>query len=203
MGREAECASHRSQYINLPAVSSTLPQPLLHIAYSAYNHGHLLAPTIRRLPMVPLHRHHLLRPHPFTHLNPHVPHPPTLSPMNINTLTLWSATPIHILHAQRPDPITIQSAAHLSPSFARGWNTLPDELKLHILACNLVERFPQRLFTAESCCHRLDASELFKQLRSTPEITALNSEPYYSRNVFVLEPRVVRGTQLNPPYVLR
>jgi hypothetical protein len=63
------------------------------------------------------------------------------SPINIQGVTIWSASPIQIIRADVPRDwptrVYLEPAASLGNSFARSWEKLPDELKIHILSFNL------------------------------------------------------------------
>jgi len=66
------------------------------------------------------------------------------SPMIINGITLWSASPIRIIGAGFPPPYDVQFelAASLNTFFAQGWMRLPDELKERILSYHLLTDNP-------------------------------------------------------------
>ena len=74
-------------------------------------------------------------------------------------------------------PITVKPLCGLGAAFARGWASLPTELKVHILRLNLV--------TSE----RLTRWRVLEPyLLMTPEIKDLSTEIFYSFNKFHLAP---------------
>jgi hypothetical protein len=54
-------------------------------------------------------------------------------PIKINGALVWSPGPIHIMNKEK---VNIAPTEILDPEFLRGWNKLPDELKLEILSHN-------------------------------------------------------------------
>ncbi|KAF1958223.1 hypothetical protein CC80DRAFT_503009 [Byssothecium circinans] len=103
----------------------------------------------------------------------------------INGVKLRSATRIYVTPLEST---TIAPAAPLGSEFADGWKKLPDELKLKVLAHNLVDAEP---LSAERCKlegeHMADVTtNLYHHLRTTPEIAALAKEVFYTENTFML-----------------
>ncbi|KAF1958222.1 hypothetical protein CC80DRAFT_546459 [Byssothecium circinans] len=112
-------------------------------------------------------------------------------PITINGLTIWSSTPIHIL----PKPemtVSISTAQPLGPQFARGWNSLPDELKVRVFDFCVVDSYVKGAVHDFDKDHDNDDDESYQTLRhilrSTPEMASLACEAYYQKNVFALDP---------------
>ncbi|KAF2875698.1 hypothetical protein BDV95DRAFT_603107 [Massariosphaeria phaeospora] len=123
--------------------------------------------------------------HPFVRINPpdeYSYEPYACSdPLRLSTATAPSSKPV--LAATQSDVVT-SSTMTLGPDFARGWNTLPDELKVSVLSFNL---------TFKESIREIDAKELFlRHLCMTPEIAGLAKKIYYSTNAFRLMVRQFR-----------
>jgi len=109
------------------------------------------------------------------------------SPMIINGITLWSATPIRVIGTNFPSsfPIHLELSADLNVSFAQGWIKLPDELKEKILSCYLVTNYPVE---GRNPIFDLQRRTLLQYLHSTPEIASFSRDIYYRLNTFRLRP---------------
>ncbi|KAH6633788.1 hypothetical protein C7974DRAFT_412758 [Boeremia exigua] len=112
--------------------------------------------------------------------------------LKINTPTpLWITSPTELevngvlMVPTKPFCISVPlytlvfSMAPLGPAFAKGWSKLPSELKVEILAHNLVID-PERGVSSFS-----DVRETFlEHLQMTPEIAELAKHVFYKMNVF-------------------
>ncbi|KAF2114570.1 hypothetical protein BDV96DRAFT_647266 [Lophiotrema nucula] len=74
-------------------------------------------------------------------------------------------------------------------SFVNGWKSLPVELKLEIMSLVVKDELGCRIYH-----HHCMSKALCSTLRTTPEISLLATELYYSRNVFVIN---VMGSDYN------
>jgi hypothetical protein len=125
---------------------------------------------------------------------------PLLVPAKVK-LSVLSAYPIHVYYPKdtQSPPLQIQSSApvvfgngdaavYLVPDaplgleFVAGWTKLPDELKVLILAQNLVFDESVRFRNWKEITERV----LFPHLRMTPEIANLAREVFYTQNEFQL-----------------
>jgi hypothetical protein len=110
------------------------------------------------------------------------------SPITIGNVTVWSATPIRIIGTRFSEYglVHIEPTASLQPSFVKGWNTLPDELKERILWCSVVTGIPKENRETTDLIYHFEI--LMHHLRTTPEMAKLACDMYYKHNTFVLEP---------------
>lgn len=116
--------------------------------------------------------------------------------------------PMCLLSATTPLPLTATKAMRitpsepLSPEFAEGWRKLPDELRVEVLAHNLVCRQPivhNHVRSGDKL--RLDCAlgtQLRHHLALGPEFASLARQIFYERNTFTvryneLPPIAVRG----------
>lgn len=83
-----------------------------------------------------------------------------------------------------PVSMTISPTDRLGPGFARGWNKLPDELKIAILEENLVQEdnyVHWQLFQGPVVCRTL-----LQHLAMGPDISRLAHEIFYKKNAFLV-----------------
>lgn len=113
----------------------------------------------------------------------------SLSPITINGLTIWSRSPIRVIHSDQ-NTISIAPQTNLNAGFARGWCSLPVELKECIIAYNLVSHRTLRSQRMDKCVkwENPEISSLLHHLRSTPEIAGIARPIYYKHNTFRLSP---------------
>jgi hypothetical protein len=125
------------------------------------------------------------------------------TPFLINGVKVWSATPIYVYDQTPGRSLSIEPIDSLGPDFERGWNKLPDELKVHVLSFNLISNDGVRRLCTSPRSYVYES--LAKHLQSTPEIANLSREIYWTKNTFLLEctitPRLGQRTplQLHPP----
>lgn len=119
------------------------------------------------------------------------PFPLTISfPHNVS-FELRLERPIHLCSSS---PTHVIPSGVLSPEFARGWSTLPAELKLVILRYDLIRPWSIR----PSNANRAIRDTLFPYLRMTPEIANLSRDLFFGENKIVIlplpeEPSMNRG----------
>lgn len=105
-------------------------------------------------------------------------------PFYINGVKVWCATPLHIYDGEATK-VKIEPLHYLGQDFVRGWNKLPEKLKLNVLRFNLVHHDPIEHYNAFHGDHR-SVTSYGSHLRSTPELAALSRIVYYSLNTFNL-----------------
>lgn len=98
---------------------------------------------------------------------------------NQASFTLTLDAPTHLASTQ---PILVIPAGVLCAGFARGWRSLPAELKLEILRHGLLRDSPIWPANANQALH----DSLFPYMRMSPEIAVLARKVYLEENVFVL-----------------
>lgn len=108
-----------------------------------------------------------------------------------NDATLFHITPLLFFGKQADVLPPLVSAPYkfdliprfdLGEDFARGWDKLPAEIKVHILSFNLVS---DENITEKQ--HKKMLPTLLHHLRCTPEIAGLAEEIYYGMNAFELK----------------
>ena len=157
----------------------------------------------------------------FNHLNLESHEPVAIVsdvPIKVGGITIWSATPIYIMH---PHYLPIRTAPELGPTFAKGWNSLPTELKCAVLAWGLLEdepisdpySFGGRESEIQNLEHHMAYADpsyekLLLHQHMTPEIATLAARMFYESNSFRLCVTGVRryyrdqdgnGTLIYPP----
>ena len=82
--------------------------------------------------------------------------------------------------------ISIQPTAPLGAGFIRGWNKLPDELKVHVLCFSFKAGRP--VGVNNNLDHPYKVKELQRSLHMAPEIATLSRDIWWSENECLLEP---------------
>ncbi|KAF1958169.1 hypothetical protein CC80DRAFT_546405 [Byssothecium circinans] len=107
-----------------------------------------------------------------------------------------SESPITITTTKHTTAFEITASRYLrpDPAFARGWNKLPEELKVKILSYLII---PLNEPIDYDNAYRLQhfnprgGVDLWRYLRMTPEIKILALELFYGHNSFTIEPRTL------------
>lgn len=106
---------------------------------------------------------------------------------------IWITSPFHValnevlinvrkpIEVLCPSGVRIATTEPLGKGFADGWGKCPDEIKTHILVCNLTLN--------EAVTRDLQEDALQKYLRMTPEIAGLANETFYKSNTFKVDVR--------------
>jgi hypothetical protein len=110
-------------------------------------------------------------------------------PIKINGALVWSPGPIHIMNME---VVNITVTEVLGPEFLRGWNKLPDELKVEVLAHNLtfetgLSRAAFRSIRDNKDGLELETRMLLDHCLMGPDIQALVNEVFYSKNRIYLQ----------------
>jgi hypothetical protein len=85
-----------------------------------------------------------------------------------------------------PTTMRLEQADDLGTDFARGWEKLPEEIKLHILSYNLDLNGSGIYYDAKTSCYT-SQDRLSSHLAMGPEIARLAYGIFYKRNKFALE----------------
>ncbi|KAF2824634.1 hypothetical protein CC86DRAFT_371200 [Ophiobolus disseminans] len=102
-----------------------------------------------------------------------------------------------------PVKMYLSPTSNLGPDFARGWNSLPDELKVMVLQRSLVRRDGYVRCHDESPARPL-GDVLRQHLAMTPDIARLAHDVFYSRNLFSIRgSHIPKIPPLNARHVIR
>lgn len=141
---------------------------------------------------------------------------PTSFRISNGTLSIKVSTNRAFLISVSRQPVELLPVVCLGANFAHGWDKLPNELKVRILSFNLISYIPINAKSIAVCqetqnskCRRTSHSHprpgrkscsetLIHHLAMGSEIAEISKEIYYGRNIFYLEPTVIRGG-LSPP----
>jgi hypothetical protein len=110
-------------------------------------------------------------------------------PIKINGALVWSPGPIYIMNKE---VVKITVTEVLGPEFLRGWNRLPDELKVEVLAHNLtfetgLSRAAFRSIRDNKDGLELETRMLLDHCLMGPDIQTLVNEVFYSKNRIYLQ----------------